>query len=124
MASLGTPCSRHFSYRDLIQCGDTFHQADVSNLPQNEQSWMALSCLVQHILDPVVDQFGELTLTFGFCSQELAKACKAFSKSKDKLPAIYPALDQHACHELSTKGEPVCSRGGAACDFIVPIYLR
>ena len=49
-------------------------------------------------------------LTYGFCSAALAK----------QIPAhIAPKLDQHACHELNRLGKPICSRLGAAVDFIV-----
>jgi len=32
---------------------------------------------------------------------------------------VAPELDQHAAHELNRRGQPICARGGAACDFIV-----
>jgi hypothetical protein len=28
--------------------------------------------------------------------------------------------DQHAAHELNTRGKPICDRLGAAADFLVP----
>jgi hypothetical protein len=62
------------------------------------------------MLDPVIDYFGEISLTYGFCSRELAK----------HIPSrIAPGLDQHASHELTTGGKPICQRLGAAVDFIV-----
>ena len=62
------------------------------------------------ILDPVIDYFGMIRLTYGFCSPELAK----------EIPSrIDPKRDQHAAHELNRLRNPVCSRLGAAVDFIV-----
>lgn len=117
---LNQNCSRHFTYRDLIECGETFQWADIQNLPQESESWQALSDLAKGILDPVVEQFGELQLTYGFCSPELARARRRFAKAHQTIPSIYPPSDQHAAHERDDKGQFVCARGGAACDFIVP----
>ena len=62
------------------------------------------------VLDPVIDYFGMIRLTYGFCSPELAK----------EVPGrIDPKRDQHAAHELNRLRNPVCSRLGAAVDFIV-----
>jgi hypothetical protein len=57
-----------------------------------------------------VEYFGSIRLTYGFCSLELGRHIKA---------RVAPALDQHAAHELNRRGEPICARGGAACDFLV-----
>lgn len=58
-----------------------------------------------------MDYFGGIELTYGFCSRELAK----------HIPGrIDPSRDQHASHELNTRGNLICKRLGAACDFIVP----
>jgi hypothetical protein len=35
-------------------------------------------------------------------------------------PRIDPSRDQHAAHELNTRGKPTCARLGAAADFFVP----
>ncbi|MGI2029584.1 plasmid mobilization protein [Endozoicomonas acroporae] len=42
------------------------------------------------------------------------------AKEQGVLPSIYPTLDQHSCFETNRKGDIICSRGGAACDFRVP----
>ena len=66
--------------------------------------------LAVNILDPVIDYFGMIELTYGFCSRELAK----------HIPKnIAPKLDQHAAYELNTRGNLICPRLGAAVDFIV-----
>jgi hypothetical protein len=61
-------------------------------------------------LDPVIDYFGMVKLTYGFCSSALAK----------EIPGrISPGLDQHASHEKKRNGKFICDRLGAACDFII-----
>ena len=62
------------------------------------------------VLDPVIDYFGMIRLTYGFCSPELAR----------KIPGrIDPKRDQHAAHEVNRRGEPICGRLGAAVDFLI-----
>jgi hypothetical protein len=107
---LGDPCSEHFRYRDLIACGETQARTGLSNIPQQAETYNALTRLATQILDPVVDYFGEIVLTYGFCSRELAKHVPG---------RIAPTLDQHASHELNTRGQPICKRLGAAVDFLV-----
>ena len=109
---LSAPCSRHFSYQQLICCGETWQRTQLANLPEQPASWQALAMLASTILDPVVDQFGPIELTFGFCSAALARLIR-----KNSQPRIAPALDQHASHEINTKGQHICSRLGAAVDF-------
>ena len=106
------PCSRHFSYQQLICCGETWQHTQLANLPEQPASWQALAVLASTILDPVVDQFGPIELSFGFCSAALARLIR-----HNPQPRIAPALDQHASHELNSKGQPICSRLGAAVDF-------
>ena len=108
--SLDEPCGRFLTYRDLIECGETQARTGLANLPMQAGSWNALLDLAVHVLDPVIDWFGMIQLTYGFCSPELAR----------KIPSrIDPQLDQHAACELSRLGRPVCSRQGAAVDFLV-----
>jgi hypothetical protein len=33
---------------------------------------------------------------------------------------VDPSRDQHAAHEVNSRGNLICKRLGAACDFIVP----
>ena len=66
--------------------------------------------LAQKILDPLIEYFGMVKLTYGFCSPALAKMIPA---------RIAPALDQHAGHEKKRNGKFVCERLGAACDLLV-----
>lgn len=104
------PCGRFLKFRQLIECGETQSKTGLANLPIQSESYNALTELVEHILDPVIDYFGMIRLTYGFCSPGLAK----------KIPGrIDPKLDQHAAHERNRLGDPICSRLGAAVDFIV-----
>jgi len=71
----------------------------IDNLPQRTESYAALYDLARNILDPVIEYFGSVRLTYGFCSNNLRKHIKAH---------IAPHLDQHAAHELNSKRELVC----------------
>ena len=103
-------CGKHFSYRNFIECGETQKRLHLSNIPSNPETYNALYSLATQVLDPVVDYFGLIRLTYGFCSNELSREISG---------RIAPTLDQHAGHELNVRGEPICSRLGAAVDFIV-----
>lgn len=107
---LDIPCGEYFRYRDLIFCGETQRISGIQNLPQEPETYTALCDLAKNLLDPIVDYFGMIKLTYGFCSAELSK----------KIPSrIAPKLDQHASYEINGLGKRICSRGGAAVDFIV-----
>ena len=69
-----------------------------------------LHVLALQELGPVIDYFGMIRLTYGFCSPELAREISG---------RIDPKRDQHAAHELNRLGNPVCPRLGAAVDFVV-----
>ena len=105
-----SPCGQYFTYRQLIECGETQAKTGLPNLPKQADSYTALYELAANILDPVIDYYGPIKLTYGFASPALAKNIKG---------RIAPKLDQHAACELNRKGEPVCPRLGAAVDFIV-----
>jgi hypothetical protein len=82
----------------------------LQNLPKQPDSYTALYELATNVLDPVIEYFGMIELTYGFCSPELSK----------KIPArIAPKLDQHCAHELNSKKNLICERLGAAVDFII-----
>ena len=103
-------CGVNFNYRDLILCGETQARIGIPNLPLNPATYNALYDLCVKILDPVIDYFGSIRLTYGFASPALT------SKIEGR---IAPKLDQHASHECNRLGNPVCDRLGAAVDFIV-----
>jgi hypothetical protein len=112
---LDAPCGRHLRYRDLIQCGETCQRLAaaglVDNLPRQTKTLQAMQTLCHELLDPVIDQFGALDLTYAFGSPALTREIHK---------AIAPELDQHAGLEVKNDGRPVCSRGGFAVDFRVP----
>ena len=107
---LDSPCGATFTYRQLIECGETWAATRAANVPNSPESYNALYDLATEILDPVVDYFGAIKLTYGFASPTLTKH---ISKS------IAPKLDQHAACELSRGGRLICARQGAAVDFLV-----
>jgi DNA phosphorothioation-associated putative methyltransferase len=108
--AVDAPCGRELTYRQLIECGETQRRNGLPNLPRQPDTYTALYELASAILDPVIDYFGMIKLSYGFCSPELAR----------EIPGrIAPTLDQHAAHELNRRGKPICERLGAACDFLV-----
>ncbi|MGZ8250286.1 DNA phosphorothioation-associated putative methyltransferase, partial [Methylomagnum sp.] len=85
--ALDEPCGRFLTYRQLIECGETQGRTGLPNLPQRPESYTALLDLAINVLDPVIDYFGMVRLTYGFCSPALAK----------QIPGrIDPRRDQHA----------------------------
>ena len=108
--SLDEPCGRHFTFRQLIECGDTWERTRIDNTPQSAESYNALFQLATRVLDPVIDYFGGIKLTYGFASPALTRLI-----TKD----IAPKIDQHAACEHGRNGSPLCSRAGAAVDFLV-----
>lgn len=107
---LDAHCGTNFRYRDLIECGETWHGSRVDNVPDAAASYNSLCDLCISILDPVIEYFGAVELTYCFASANLTK----------HIPGrIAPELDQHAACEKARSGRPICSRGGAAVDFLV-----
>lgn len=107
---LDDKCSRFFTYRSFIECGETQRDTQIPNLPREMESYLAIKNLATQVLDHVQYRYGPIKLTYGFSSRELIK----------KIPGrISPALDQHASHERKLNGNLICDRTGAACDFIV-----
>ena len=76
LPNLDSPCGQHLSYRQLIECGETQAHTGLPNIPKQADSYSALYDLATHILDPVIDYFGMIKLTYGFCSHELGKKIK------------------------------------------------
>ena len=107
---LDEPCGCYLTYRQLIECGETQQRTGLLNLPEEPETYTALYELATNILDPVIEYFGAIKLTFGFCSPELAKSITG---------KIAPKLDQHAAHEKNKRGRLICERLGAAVDFLV-----
>lgn len=116
---LDARASEFFTFRDLIECGETWARlagsdSGFDNLPVQPESWHALSMLATKLLDPIRRRFGPVALTFGFCSPALASAIR-----KNPRPNISPDRDQHASCERNRRDKPICVHGGASCDFRV-----
>lgn len=108
VVDLDRSCGRHLRFRDLIEAGETWRRVRVPNLPQEAGTVAALQRLARDVLDPAIDEFGPIEITYGFASQELTRHVPG---------RIDPSLDQHAGHELRRDGRPICRRLGAAADF-------
>ena len=108
--SLDEPCGQNYTYRQLIECGATWERTRVDNVPKSPDTYNALFELATKVLDPVIDYFGGIKLTYGFASPALTRHIKG---------RIEPKLDQHASCEVNTRGMPICPRLGAAVDFLV-----
>lgn len=103
-------CGANFTFRSLIECGETQQRLALPNVPLNPATYNALYDLATQVLDPVVEYFGSIRLTYGFCSPELGRHIHR---------RVAPELDQHASLEVNRVGKLICARGGAACDFRV-----
>ena len=110
LPSIDELCGRHFRYRELLHCSNTWKATKVVNLPVQLKTYRAMEALCEHVLDPVFDEFGQLKLTHGFCSKTLEREIRG---------GIAPKLDQHAGYELSKSGNVICPRGGFAADFVL-----
>ncbi len=108
--ALDGPCGRMLRFRELIECGDTWNRTRIDNMPRQPETYNALCELAMEVLDPVIEYFGAIKLTYGFASSALTRQIAR---------AIAPKLDQHASCEHGRGGYPICARGGAAVDFLV-----
>jgi DNA phosphorothioation-associated putative methyltransferase len=111
--SIDASAGRRHSFRELFQCSDTWRDVQIPNVPVQHDTYNAYVDLCRFILDPLIDYFGGIRLTYGFCSAGLAKVIKAGRRG------IEPSIDQHSAHERNGRGKLICDRGGAAVDFIV-----
>ncbi|GGY07802.1 hypothetical protein GCM10007160_39010 [Litchfieldella qijiaojingensis] len=107
---LDEPCGKYHRFRDFIECGETQAEHGIPNIPKEPETYNALAQLAHEVIDPVMDYFGGIKLTYGFCSAELAR----------KVPGrIDPSRDQHAGYEYNSRGNRICKRLGAAVDFLI-----
>lgn len=83
----------------------------------NAQSLLYLEQLAEQLLLPVQNQFGPISISYGFTSSPLLRYLIKHSPGD-----MGPSLDQHASLELNTRGNRICQRDGAACDFWVQGY--
>jgi DNA phosphorothioation-associated putative methyltransferase len=107
---LDARCGSHYRYRDLIECGSTWQANKPDNTPHAPETYNAICDLAVQILDPVIEYFGAIELTYGFAGRALTRKITR---------GIAPELDQHASCEVKVGGQPICDRLGAAVDFLV-----
>ena len=103
-------CGLNFRYANFIFCGETQKRTLCHNIPKQPQTYTALADLSAFILDPIIDYYGMIELTYGFASSTLTKLIKE---------RIDPSRDQHASCEVKRTGRLICTRKGAAVDFLV-----
>jgi hypothetical protein len=90
------------------------------NLPKQPETWAAIRRLEEDLLRPLEEKYGIVTLTYGFAGSELVAAVEARAAAGGWLPNISPRGDQHAGHELNSRGNRICERDGMAVDLRVP----
>ena len=103
--------SKYLAYGDLIEVGESFYKSTLSNMPEQLASYIALRDLSTILLDPIIDEFASIDISYGFCSHQLSKKITG---------RIAPKLDQHSAFENNRFGQRICKRDGAAVDFYVP----
>ena len=59
-------------------------------------------------------------MTYGFAGPELIKAIKKRAAEGRWFPNICPETDQHAGHELNTRGTRICKHDGISVDLRIP----
>lgn len=96
---------------------DWYKQKHVSyqgdNRPSGD-SQQQLALLEQQILIPIGNALGTTRITYGFTSHPLLLHILKHSPGD-----MAPDIDQHASMEVNSRGNRICKRGGAACDFYV-----
>lgn len=107
---LDAPCGNNLIYRDLVECGQTVEELRIPNTPRFAESYNALNDIACNVLDPIIDYFGAIKLTYGFCSHELSTKIKK---------NISPRQDQHCSFERNSLGKIICHKTGAAIDFLI-----
>ncbi len=86
------------------------------NIPSSD-SMHFLVQLYQDIILPLEAEFGPVVITYGFTSHPLLRYILKHSPRD-----MAPNLDQHAAMERNSKGNRICKRDGAACDFFINGY--
>ena len=92
------------------------HSYQGDNIPSSD-SMHFLVQLCQNIILPLEAEFGPVVITYGFTSHSLLRYILKHSPGD-----MAPNLDQHAAMERNSKGNRICIRDGAACDFFIDGY--
>ncbi|MEO1592868.1 MAG: hypothetical protein AAFU71_16475, partial [Cyanobacteria bacterium J06632_22] len=114
---------QYLTLTDFCTCTQTYRRyADqIAPFPKNgEETLNAIRALNQHILDPIITNFGPeaFQLTYGFCSPDLKRFLEKIDpETGQRNGRVSPNRDQHMAHEKNRNGRYYCERLGAACDF-------
>jgi hypothetical protein len=111
---LDQSCGLNLKFRQLIECGETQARLQLSNIPLNPDTYNALYDLCNLILDPVIDYFGAINLTYGFSSPALA------AKIDGRMGAAWPYMASYFCFALCAKVAAEGSKLGGAMDKPAP----
>jgi hypothetical protein len=107
-------CGSYLTYQTFIECGTTWLGSHVDNVPKRPETYAAIRDLCANVLDPVIDHFGPIELTYAFASAALNKLVH-----KNPHPNVTFNGDQHAGCELNKTGKPFCPRLGQGVDLYV-----
>jgi hypothetical protein len=110
---------KHPLANQLLNWYQKKHHICIDNSPKEVESIKSIFMLVETVLIPVSNKFGEIKITYGFVSPELNRYIQRNSSS-----GTYPSTDQHAASELNQANNQICNRQGLACDFIVNGYEK
>lgn len=87
------------------------HLQYAGNNTPSTSSHAQLLLLKNEILKPL-SELGHISITYGFTSHTLLRYIL-----KNSPGDMAPEIDQHASMELNSRGNRICKRDGAACDF-------
>ena len=66
-------CGKHFKFSDFLTCSETYKKNTCINIPKTSETYNAIADLNTLILDPLIEYYGMIQLTYGFSSTELIK---------------------------------------------------
>ena len=55
LPSINGQCGTHFTYRDFIECSDSWKRTRVDNVPQQIDTYQAIDQITREILDLLFD---------------------------------------------------------------------
>jgi hypothetical protein len=113
------------STEPFLYCCNTWHAlATVGTFLPNRPAEIATENAIREmqrtLLRPLEEHFGVVMLTYGFAGRELIKAVRKRAAHGGWLPNINPETDQHAGHELNSRGGRICKLDGIAMDLCIP----
>jgi hypothetical protein len=120
-----TPAELVTSTTPILHCCETWivrarEGLVIANRPTERATWAAIEQIEKHLLQPLEERYGVVTLTYGFAGRELVKHVQRRAADGGWLPNISPKGDQHAGHELNSHGNRICKSDGIAVDLRVP----